>query len=65
MERSAAKKRGIVELRAVITVPAGHVSLERIVEDIRGQFANDFSCYVHEFYPDARITADAFVERDV
>jgi hypothetical protein len=48
-------------LEAFVDVSAEH-DVRHHLEDVRRQFANSFSCYVHEFYPDAKVWAQVTVE---
>jgi hypothetical protein len=51
---------------AIVDVSADH-DVEYHLESILAQFLNRFSCYVHEFYPDAVITSEVtseLIDRD-
>ncbi len=50
------RKVGRLEIGATVTVSAGH-DVEYHLESILAHYLNGFSCYVHEFYPDAIITS--------
>jgi hypothetical protein len=64
--RSAATKRkvGRLDLAAVVKVDAGH-DVEYHLELIRAHFLNRFSCYVHEFYPNAVIVSNVDSRHDL
>lgn len=61
MSRETTRKRGRVEMAATVVVSADH-DVEYHLESILAHFLNRFSCYVHEFYPDAIITSAATSE---
>jgi hypothetical protein len=60
-EHAAARKHGRVEMAATVTVSPSH-DVEYHLESILTHFLNSFSCYVHEFYPDAVITSEVTSE---
>ncbi len=51
---------GCVKLGASVTVPVDH-DVSKHLNMVLRAFANDFSIYVHELYPDAFITSEVTV----